>query len=65
MFALLAHAYYCRYHSAKMKEVNDRIARLWEETYQGQDIDLIQIKADEARAAQPPIPRPGLRSAHS
>ncbi|KAI8052552.1 P-loop containing nucleoside triphosphate hydrolase protein [Syncephalis plumigaleata] len=35
-----------RYHSAKMKEVNKIIRELWISTYQGNDIDTIEIRSD-------------------
>ncbi|KAK1752542.1 DNA repair protein RAD50 [Echria macrotheca] len=35
-----------RYHSLKMEEINRTIAELWQSTYQGTDIDTIQIRSD-------------------
>lgn len=35
-----------RYHEIKMEEINKCIKEIWEVTYQGKDIDTIQIKAD-------------------
>ncbi|KAK0632787.1 hypothetical protein B0T14DRAFT_550211 [Immersiella caudata] len=34
-----------RYHALKMEEVNRSIAELWQSTYQGTDIDTIQIRS--------------------
>ncbi|KAK5657039.1 hypothetical protein OQA88_3565 [Cercophora sp. LCS_1] len=34
------------YHSLKMEEINRTIAELWQSTYQGTDIDTIQIRSD-------------------
>eukprot|EP00961_Rhodomonas_salina_P107091 1441831-Rhodomonas_salina.3 len=33
-----------RYHEIKMEEINKCIKEIWEVTYQGKDIDTIQIK---------------------
>ncbi|KAK4129661.1 hypothetical protein N657DRAFT_660948 [Parathielavia appendiculata] len=35
-----------RYHSLKMEEINRTIGELWQSTYQGTDIDTIQIRSD-------------------
>lgn len=35
-----------RYHSLKMEELNRTIGELWQSTYQGTDIDTIQIRSD-------------------
>jgi DNA repair protein RAD50 len=35
-----------RYHSMKMEEINRTIGELWQSTYQGTDIDTIQIRSD-------------------
>jgi DNA repair protein RAD50 len=35
-----------RYHSEKMKEINKSILELWRSTYQGHDIDTIEIRSD-------------------
>jgi DNA repair protein RAD50 len=35
-----------QYHSLKMEEVNRTIAELWQSTYQGTDIDTIQIRSN-------------------
>jgi DNA repair protein RAD50 len=49
--AALDHAI-MRYHSLKMEEINRTIGELWQSTYQGTDIDTIQIRSDmEAGAA--------------
>ncbi|KAK4041567.1 hypothetical protein C8A01DRAFT_34407 [Parachaetomium inaequale] len=43
--AALDHAI-MRYHSLKMEEINRTIGELWQSTYQGTDIDTIQIRSD-------------------
>ena len=43
--AALDHAI-MRYHSLKMEEINRTIGELWQATYQGTDIDTIQIRSD-------------------
>lgn len=49
--AALDHAI-MQYHSLKMEEINRTIGELWQSTYQGTDIDTIQIRSDmEAGAA--------------
>lgn len=35
-----------QYHSLKMEEINRTIGELWQSTYQGTDIDTIQIRSD-------------------
>ncbi|KAI5081778.1 hypothetical protein GOP47_0001521 [Adiantum capillus-veneris] len=35
-----------RFHSMKMEEINKIIKELWQQTYQGQDIDYIAIRSD-------------------
>ncbi|KAJ4462581.1 putative DNA repair protein RAD50 [Paratrimastix pyriformis] len=35
-----------RFHSTKMSEVNHLIREIWQQTYQGHDIDYIEIKSD-------------------
>jgi DNA repair protein RAD50 len=35
-----------RFHEMKMEEINKIVKEYWQETYQGQDIDTIEIKAD-------------------
>mmetsp|Transcript_39623 Transcript_39623/g.74414 ORF Transcript_39623/g.74414 Transcript_39623/m.74414 type:complete len:1331 (-) Transcript_39623:619-4611(-) len=40
-----------KFHTDKMEEINKIIKELWQQTYQGQDIDLIQIKTDMEGAA--------------
>jgi len=35
-----------KYHAAKMSEINKIIKELWQITYQGQDIDTIEIRSD-------------------
>ncbi|XP_023226212.1 DNA repair protein RAD50-like [Centruroides sculpturatus] len=39
-----------RYHAMKMSEVNKIIRELWMKTYAGNDIDYIEIKADDDQA---------------
>ncbi|KAK4144774.1 AAA domain-containing protein [Dichotomopilus funicola] len=43
--AALDHAI-MRFHSLKMEEINRTIGELWQSTYQGTDIDTIQIRSD-------------------
>jgi DNA repair protein RAD50 len=43
--AALDHAI-MQYHSLKMEEINRTIGELWQSTYQGTDIDTIQIRSD-------------------
>ncbi|KAM7207103.1 DNA repair protein RAD50 [Rhypophila sp. PSN 637] len=43
--AALDHAI-MQYHSMKMEEINRTIGELWQSTYQGTDIDTIQIRSD-------------------
>lgn len=33
------------YHQTKIREINERIADLWQETYQGKDIENIEIES--------------------
>lgn len=33
-----------KFHTDKMEEINKIIKELWQQTYQGQDIDLIQVQ---------------------
>jgi len=40
-----------KFHSAKMAEVNQLIREIWQQTYQGHDIDYIEIKSDIENAA--------------
>ena len=40
-----------RYHSAKMDEINRIIRELWTSTYQGADIDTVEIRADAETTA--------------
>ncbi|XP_024524767.1 LOW QUALITY PROTEIN: DNA repair protein RAD50 [Selaginella moellendorffii] len=35
-----------RFHTMKMEEINKIIKELWQQTYRGQDIDFIEIRAD-------------------
>ena len=35
-----------RFHEMKMEEINKTVKEYWQETYQGQDIDTVEIKAD-------------------
>lgn len=35
-----------QYHSLKMEEINRTVGELWQSTYQGTDIDTIQIRSD-------------------
>ena len=35
-----------RYHQAKIKEINERITELWNQTYQGRDIERIEIESN-------------------
>jgi DNA repair exonuclease SbcCD ATPase subunit len=35
-----------RFHEMKMEEINKTVKEYWQNTYQGQDIDTIEIKAD-------------------
>ncbi|AEO69999.1 5319de15-279a-4687-80ed-b8adb852913a [Thermothielavioides terrestris] len=43
------------FHSMKMEEINNTIGELWQSTYQGTDIDTIQIRSDvEAGAGSGP-----------
>lgn len=35
-----------KYHSIKMEEINDTLGQLWRDTYQGNDVDTIMIRAD-------------------
>ena len=35
-----------RFHALKMEEINGIIKELWQQTYRGQDIDFIEIRAD-------------------
>ena len=34
-----------QYHHTKIKEINERISELWSQTYQGQDIESIEIES--------------------
>lgn len=43
--AALDHAI-MQYHSLKMEEINRTVGELWQSTYQGTDIDTIQIRSD-------------------
>ena len=43
--AALDHAI-MQYHSMKMEEINRTVGELWQSTYQGTDIDTIQIRSD-------------------
>ena len=40
-----------RYHAAKMDEINRIIRELWTSTYQGADIDTVEIRADAETTA--------------
>ena len=40
-----------RYHSMKMAEINKTLAHLWQTTYQGHDIDAVQLKHDDESKA--------------
>lgn len=40
-----------KYHSLKMEEINRIVGDLWQNTYQGTDIDTIQIRSDMDSAA--------------
>ena len=42
-----------RFHSLKMEEINRTIAELWQSTYQGTDIDTIQIRSDMEPVTDP------------
>ena len=48
--AALDHAI-MQYHSLKMEEINRTIGELWQSTYQGTDIDTIQIRSDVESAS--------------
>ena len=39
-----------KYHSLKMEEINRIIGELWQETYQGTDVDTILIRSDNENA---------------
>jgi len=41
-----------KYHTAKMDEINKIVKELWQQTYRGQDIDTIEIHADQGDATK-------------
>lgn len=41
-----------RYHTAKIDEINKIVKELWQQTYRGQDIDAIEIHADQGDATK-------------
>ena len=36
-----------KYHQAKIEDINERIRDLWTETYQGKDIESIEIESKQ------------------
>ena len=39
-----------KYQTAKIDEINKIVKELWQQTYRGQDIDTIEIHADQGDA---------------
>ena len=39
-----------RFHALKMEEINRIVKELWQQTYRGQDIDYIELRADNEGA---------------
>lgn len=35
-----------KFHSLKMESINQKMKEMWEKTYQGNDIDTIEIRSD-------------------
>ncbi len=59
--AALDHAI-MQYHSLKMEEINRTIGELWQSTYQGTDIDTIQIRSDMESSAATTAATTGKRT---